>query len=441
MNKGFKTGIPALDKRPLWNGSREFSLKTPRKLLASLKNPQNSISSIHIGGTNGKGSISAFLASILMEEGFRVGQFTSPHLTEVRERAIVDAKPLSLEELKRAVNLVLETAEREGLDPSFFELMLASSYLEFKRKELDWMVIEAGLGARLDATNLMDNQKVTVISNISYDHTQILGDTLEKIAEEKSYIMRLKVPLILGPVKDSVREVFLKKEKELKTKVFKFGKDFYFDKKGDKVCFLDYPDFYMPKTLPLLGEHQKENALVSVMTSRVLGLSDKSIVDGLKTTRWPGRLEWILGDKIVPNSKVLLDVAHNEDGAKVVMKYIKTYIKENPKIKTISILLSILERKDWRKMLDIIKGSTEELKKEFLIDTQFFFTTSENKTSVNPKEFKNYLKEGKVIPSYLDALKESLIKSQKSGFTLALGSIYLIGTLRPHLTTTFKTKA
>ncbi len=421
------TGIPALDARPLWDGGRDFSLETPRKLLAELGSPQNNCPSIHVGGTNGKGSVCSFIASILYQSGASVGQFTSPHLSHVNERCLINGEAVAFNDLTVSVNKVISAADSCGVDPSFFELISAASYLEFQRRALDYMVIEVGLGGRLDATNLMNKVAITVVTNVQYDHMHILGNTLEKIAREKSGIIREKTPLVLGKMDKEALKVFRQRASELSVPLMVYGEDFCLSDSGHTVEFKNSKAISIPNVLPLPGKHQRENAAVAVCAARFLNIAPKDIFEGLKQTRWPGRLEWVEQENTPP---VLLDVGHNVDGIKSILGYLNQYLKET-KVCNIEVVCSILERKNWQEMLGILKEGFDRFESCFGIKTHFIFTASSHKSAVASELLLSHIGCGEAVPNPEQALAHASQRAGSRGFVVVLGSAYLVGELRP----------
>ena len=197
--------LDELESLPLRDGTRFTGLDVQRDVLARLGNPQDSVLAFHVAGTNGKGTVCAILSTVLRETGARVGQFVSPHLHDVCERCLLDGTPVSRGEFNRALKLVFRAAD--GVELSYFALSYLASCLVFKNEQCDYVVIETGLGGRLDSTNLMYRPNACVITSVDHDHTHILGDTLTEIAREKAGIMREGVPCFLGNVDAEVREV------------------------------------------------------------------------------------------------------------------------------------------------------------------------------------------------------------------------------------------
>jgi dihydrofolate synthase/folylpolyglutamate synthase len=297
-------------------------LSRVRALLDAVGNPQNALRAVHVGGTNGKGSVAALIASVLRSAGQRVGLYTSPHLVSYRERLQIDGHWISEPEFQHLVCELMPIADALKDKPTQFEFLTALSLQYFARRNVDWAVIEVGLGGRFDATNLI-RPSVSVLTNVEFDHIDLLGDTLEKIAWEKAGIAKPGVPLITGEKK---REPWAVIEREcvslgaplLRASVPVSRRDF------DWECqTLEVEDLGAIR-LRLLGGYQLENTALAVTALRALqqhiALSDRAIIQGLESARWPGRFE------IVQKSPfVVLDGAHNPHGVSALRDDVRRY--------------------------------------------------------------------------------------------------------------------
>lgn len=299
-----------------------------------LNNPQKKFKTIHIAGTNGKGSTSHLLASILQNSGLKVGLYTSPHLKDFRERIKINGKKID----KQFVCHFIEKhqAKFNKMNPSFFEMTVGLAFDYFAKKNIDIAVIETGLGGRLDSTNIV-HPILSIITNIGLDHTQFLGTTLKEIAYEKAGIIKPKTPIVIGETQTSIKQIFISKatkekapitfaDNQYKAKITKtkYGAPPYqlidvFEKKG--LCFHHLK-------LPLLGHYQQKNivtALRSIDALRSLGYPiqkkhiTKGIKDVIKNTGLMGRWQ-VLGTSPI----IVCDTGHNVDGIKAVVKQIKT---------------------------------------------------------------------------------------------------------------------
>lgn len=297
-----------------------------RILLAALGNPERELRLIHVAGTNGKGSTSAMIASILNRAGYRTGLYTSPHLIEPTERIKINGADVDPLEFAAAFQTVHETAENlleagtMDAHPSYFETVTAMAFLIFRSRAVDVSVIEVGLGGRLDATNVIAPE-LCVIMPISYDHEAFLGNSIESIAGEKAGILKPGVPVILAPQESAAAAVAVIEERarqlvcritraseaELSTvRLHATGSSFELD----GVAY----------ACPLPGRHQVENATVAISAAKELDVPVPAIQQGLRETRWPGRLEIISR-----HPDFLLDGAHNPAGAAALAAYIREF--------------------------------------------------------------------------------------------------------------------
>jgi dihydrofolate synthase/folylpolyglutamate synthase len=251
----------------------KFGLRNITRLVSILGNPHKSFPSVHVAGTNGKGSTSAFIASLLKISGLKVGLFTSPHLVSFTERIRVNSEEITEHEV---MSLTEEIRSKVvDFSPTFFEVVTALAFLYFQRKRIDIAVIEVGMGGRLDATNIL-MPEVSVITCIDYDHREYLGDTLSEIAYEKAGIIKDSIPVVVSSQAPDVLEVIEAKAKEKNSEVYLYGRDFSAVLKREDpsgICFdyfggdsFDIHDLY----LPLIGEHQMQNATVAIKAVELL---------------------------------------------------------------------------------------------------------------------------------------------------------------------------
>jgi len=299
-----------------------------------LNNPHKKFKSIHIAGTNGKGSVAHMLASILQEVGYKTGLYTSPHLKDFRERIKINGQMIAEQ---KVIDFVLENKQLfEKLEMSFFEMTVALAFNYFAKEKVDVAVIETGLGGRLDSTNII-NPELSIITNIGFDHTNLLGDTLEKITKEKAGIIKRNTPIIIGRKQEKTKQIFINIASDKKAKI-------YFTKTENNY------------SSDLKGIYQKENIATAIMTVKQLSklgwnIGEKNIKNGLQkvmeNTQLLGRWQ-ILNDK----PKVICDVGHNEDGIKQIVKQIKKIPYQNlhfvfgmVKDKNLSNILKLLPKK------------------------------------------------------------------------------------------------
>lgn len=346
----------------------KFGLSNITELMSSLGHPQKSFPSIHIAGTNGKGSTAAIIASILNALGLKVGLFTSPHLVSFTERIRINAEEIAefeviclAEELKAKI-FDIQSSDPDFL-PTFFEVVTAMALLYFKKGKIDIAVVEVGMGGRLDATNIIIPE-VSVITSISYDHSEFLGNTLEEIANEKSGIIKKGVPVVVSLQLPEVIKVIEKKAEEIGTATYFYGRDFSSTLREEEISgiYFDYQsnDSFLLHglDLSLTGEYQMQNASVAVkavqlfnqrrLAPKAFGVKDahhsalvihRSIKDGIATVRWPGRLEMIKHEP-----PILIDGAHNPAAAVALSRTLaRTFLK---KYKKMMLILGIMDDKD-----------------------------------------------------------------------------------------------
>ncbi|MEW6557158.1 MAG: folylpolyglutamate synthase/dihydrofolate synthase family protein [Elusimicrobiota bacterium] len=335
-----------------------FGLARIRKFLCRLDSPQDKLKIIHIAGTNGKGSVAAYISTILQNAGYKVGLYTSPHLLDIRERIQINNKKITKKDFTQFVfNYTLHSTP---YTLTYFEFLTAMAFWYFAKENVNFAVIEVGLGGRLDATNVIKNPLVSIITNISLEHTQYLGNTTEKIAKEKAGIIKTN-----GTVITSCYGKALKKIQEIASS------------KNAKVIKIQNNRNYK---ISLFGEHQQQNASLAVAVCRFLSIPEKYIITGLQNTYWPARFE--VKQFKIKNSKlkIVLDVVHNPAGMLVLKNSIKKYFG-----KKINFVFGVLADKDYKKMVRIIAPIVKNV----------FISAPENNRALSPqivqKEFLAYI--------------------------------------------------
>lgn len=285
-----------------------------------MSNPENKFPSVHISGTNGKGSTAAFVEAILSKSGYKAGLYTSPHLIDVRERIQINREMISPDDLSRITEKIRSNLP-DDRHLSFFEFMTLVSFMWFAEQKVDIAVIETGLGGRLDATNVI-TPKVSVITPISFDHTAHLGNTLKDIATEKCGIIKRGIPTVVAYQVPQVMDVIRR----------------FCDDIGSPLCLATPDEITSP--LGLLGDHQKQNAACAVEAAGLLaqaGFKIKNVEEAIAETKWPGRIE-----TVSTNPRVIVDGAHNVAGAEMLASYVRHTI---PREKAV-LLLGVLADKD-----------------------------------------------------------------------------------------------
>ena len=409
------------------NFGSNYGLERTYKLLEHLGNPERDLKLIHIAGTNGKGSTTSMITEILMGEGYKVGMYTSPFIEEFEERIQInrnnipkESLAILMDEIKVAVDKVIEAGYNH---PTEFEIITVLMLLYFKKENIDFGVIEVGLGGTLDSTNVI-KPIIQVITSISFDHTNLLGNTLEKIAREKAGIIKKGIPTVIYPQQEEVLKV-------IKNKCFEMDSELYIanneNLKFENIVNLDKPYQLLKYNneidilLPLLGEHQIINLSVAMQAIEVLNnkniidISIANIVKSIKNVSWKGRLE-VLSN----NPYVVIDGAHNIQGIKTLSRNIKKYFK----YENLYLILGILADKDVEEMIKII---TPMAKKVYSVTPNSI--RGELAESLKD-EVSKFNKNCKAFDKYEEAYLEALNDASKKDLILASGSLYMIGDMR-----------
>lgn len=409
------------------NFGSSYGLERTERILEILGNPHKKIKCIHIAGTNGKGSTTSIINSILIEEGFKVGMYTSPFLEEFEERIQINKENIKKEDLATSVEIVKEAVDKvieEGYShPTEFEIITCVMFEYFYKNKVDYAVIEVGLGGRLDSTNVV-SPILTVITSIGLDHTNLLGNTIEEIAKEKGGIIKKNVPLILYPQKESVEKEILKIAKEKNSKVY------IVNEKNSKLININKEKFYQnievkglnkvyKLKLRLLGEHQVLNCNVAInaveVLSKIEGFNINNIEKGVFNAKWIGRLE-VLRE----NPLIVIDGAHNIQGIKMLKKNILEYFDYDD----MYLLIGILSDKQ---VDDMIKEIVPLSKKVIALTphsdrAELASELREHIERVN----KNVLS----FEDYKEGLDEILKDAKENDLILVTGSLYMIGDMR-----------
>lgn len=409
------------------NFGSNYGLERTYKLLEHLGNPERDLKLIHIAGTNGKGSTTSMITEILMGEGYKVGMYTSPFIEEFEERIQINRNNITkeslailMDEIKVAVDKVIEAGYNH---PTEFEIITVLMLLYFKKENIDFGVIEVGLGGTLDSTNVI-KPIIQVITSISFDHTNLLGNTLEKIAREKAGIIKRGIPTVIYPQQEEVLKV-------IKNKCFEMDSELYIanneNLKFKNIVNLDKPYQLLKYNneidilLPLLGEHQIINLSVAMQAIEVLNnkniidISIANIVKSIKNVSWKGRLE-VLSN----NPYVVIDGAHNIQGIKTLSRNIKKYFK----YENLYLILGILADKDVEEMIKII---TPMAKKVYSVTPNSI--RGELAESLKD-EVSKFNKNCKAFDKYEEAYLEALNDASEKDLILASGSLYMIGDMR-----------
>ena len=340
----------------------KFTSKNPldhtKALLKCLGDPQNQMQVIHVAGTNGKGSVCAYLDSMLRAGGYKVGLFTSPHLVKINERFKINGEMISDERFVKAfeeVQKIIKKAQEDGLDhPSYFETLFLMGMVVFKEANVDYVVLETGLGGRLDATNVVEKPLACIITSISRDHTEYLGDTLEAIAGEKAGIIKAGVPVIYDASQPGPASVIAAKAKEMGSPAWPMEPSFYEMKTQSRegITFtFAYPGGEKAElAIPYVAKYQMMNASLAFYTMHILqdvhDIPKNVLAEGLSKIKWPCRME-------MAAPGVIIDGAHNEDGIAQFVSTAGYFAKENE----ITILFTAVADKHYHEMIgEICEG-------------------------------------------------------------------------------------
>ncbi|MFL0647106.1 folylpolyglutamate synthase/dihydrofolate synthase family protein [Cylindrospermopsis raciborskii UAM/DH-BiRr] len=319
------------------------------KLLETLNSPHRQVPIIHVAGTNGKGSVCAYLSSILTESGYKTGRYTSPHLIDWNERICINEKPIASEELTKLIERVKAVINSNEEQPTQFEIITAASWLYFAQEKVDIAVVEVGLGGRLDATNVCDQPLVTVITSISRDHWQQLGSSISDIAREKAGIIKAGCPVVIGKLPEDAKKAVICRGVELESPIMVVSPareispgwaEYQTVEPGGHIKAIKYP-------LPLKGEIQLTNSALALASLGMLQkqgweISGQAIIKGMEKTKWPGRMQWFNWK----NHQLLIDGAHNPESAEVLRNYVDSIGDRNKNITWVMGMLTTKDHKD-----------------------------------------------------------------------------------------------
>ena len=328
-----------------------------KQLLEVLDNPQDRVLIIHVAGTNGKGSVCAYLASILTEAGYRVGRYTSPHLVDWTERICLNQQEIPASDLAKIledIQSAIASYPAETENPTQFEVITAAAWLYFARSRVDLAVMEVGLGGRLDATNVKDNPLVSTIISLSLEHWQRLGPTVADIAREKAGVIKPNRPVIVGQLPTSAMEVVKARAKEMNAPLTVVEPAVEIEIPGSTTTWAKYRDLEYP--LPLLGAIQLGNSAIAIAAIQTLQqqgweIPDLAIQTGINKTRWRARVEWTTWN----NQPLLIDGAHNPAAAIALRQYANTL--DRP----ITWIMGMLSTKDHRDIFAALLKPKDEL--------------------------------------------------------------------------------
>lgn len=408
----------------------KLGLDNPRYLLNLLGNPHKSLKAIHVAGTNGKGSVSSYIHTVLKEEGYKVGLYISPYLEEFTERISINGKDIPRERLAEVTEIVKEKVEqmvdKDGkTHPTEFEVVTAIAFCYYAQENVDYLVLEVGMGGRLDSTNVIDTPLVSIITPIDYDHMEYLGETIEEIAYEKGGIIKENGFVLSYPQEKEVMKVLenICKEKNSELFVLNFDELVIHQSNIEEQIFsaniLGKP--YNNVRIKMAGFHQVYNACMALGAIKILkehrqiAISDESILNGLYNTRWPGRFE-VLGKEPL----VIIDGAHNLHGADSLKKNIEILLKDYK----ITLVVGMLQDKDVKAILkDLIP-----------LADKVIATRPDNPRAIKAvdlaEELKIFGKETYFYEDIKDAVKMAAEITGRDEAIIFAGSLYMIGEVR-----------
>jgi dihydrofolate synthase/folylpolyglutamate synthase len=405
----------------LRGGIIDLRLDRMYRALALFDHPQNAYPSIHIAGTNGKGSTAAMLHRVLSDAGYRTALYTSPHLTSFTERIRVDNQEIAQNDVLLIADQIWQQSEAAGVPLTFFEFVTLMAFVYFARHHVDIAVIEVGLGGRLDATNVV-KPLVAAITTISKDHEAYLGPDEISIAREKGGIIKPGMPLVCGKLSDEILGVVGGIARERGSPVYSLGRNFSFSlKDGGLFDYTGIKHHFLNVELALAGRHQRANAAVALAVLELVQgrfpVDEATIRAGLRRVHWPGRLEVITQGR----ATVILDGAHNPEGIRALVDELQE-LRRGRKVK---LLFAAMADKEWELMLRVLAEAVDEI----------VFTKVDMERSADPELLaaKNQRIAHRVIGDSRRALQTLLAEATEDDVVVVAGSLYLIGEVRPIL--------
>ena len=407
---------------------RDFNLKRVREMLRRLGNPHLVYPSVHIAGTKGKGSTVAMVASILTTAGYKTGQYTSPHLHTVRERIAMDGEPISERDFAQRVTEVRQVVDMVNADPvlgpvTVFEVLTVLAFLHFRRAGAHIAVVEVGLGGRLDATNVL-TPRLCAITNISLDHTEVLGDTLAKIAEEKAGIIKPGVPVVVSAQQPEALEAIVRIAQAKGAPLVNAGRDTSIellskDITGQELSITTVKQTYRVR-LPLLGDFQRENAATAIAICETLAglgatITPEAIVRGLSRVKWPARVEVVAQEPLV-----IVDGAHNPYS----IARLRESLQHDFTYANAHLIFGVNRTKDLGGMVAALKGLPGDV----------IATASQHPKAVPAQEVAQALASGGILaitkPDTAAALAYAKSRYRKGDLIIATGSLFIAGEVR-----------
>jgi len=401
-------------------GFRRFGIKlglsTIKKILSNLNNPQRTYGCIHVAGTNGKGSVASSLATILLRSGYKTGLYTSPHLVRFNERIQVNNRPISNKNVLAAFNAVRQVHHGRR-EPTFFEFATAMALYEFSRQQVEWAVIETGMGGRLDATNVIQSE-LSIITNISLEHRDYLGNTVSQIAAEKAGIIKRRKPVVTGIRQKSARQVVEQAAAQKNADLYRLGRDFKVRRQPPGTfSYYGLDNTWHGLQTALQGSHQADNAALvlaacELLSRRKARLELTDIKCGLRSNRWPGRLETVSQKPLI-----MLDGAHNLAAA----RNLNRYLASNLAGRKITMVIGILDDKPYKAMLDSLLP----------LASRVILTRAKIDRALDPRKLQEVAAKFKVkhtiVPDVVEAVKHAIDTTAPEDAVCIAGSLYVVG--------------
>lgn len=400
-----------------WLGSRP-GLSRTEELLEKLGNPEKGMKFVHVAGTNGKGSTCSMCESVLRAAGYKVGLYTSPYIVRFNERMCINGEPISDSELAELVEIIKPIADNMSDKPTEFEIITALAFLYYKRHACDIVVLEVGMGGRLDSTNVIDSPVASVITGVAIDHVSVLGSTVAEIAKEKAGIIKQNRPVIYGGRDAVAFEVIRGKAKDCKSEIVRTEVGAISVKAMSvEGTVFDYGELRDVK-LSLCGSYQPENAITVIETVRVLNregfeISESALREGLKRAKWRARFE-LLGKE----PTVIFDGSHNMQGVKAAAESVKRFFG-NEKV---LLLMGVLADKEWKAMLDELLPLAERM----------YCVTPNSPRALDSEILAKECNARSVTANAFDSIDDGVKKAYNDAKTqnvplVMLGSLYMYG--------------
>ena len=402
-------------------GRERFGLNKLEEVLHQLHDPHKKLSFVHVAGTNGKGSTAAMLSSVLTKAGYKTGLYTSPHLMRYNERMKINGQDIPDEDFIEAAETVKKVCDKMGGVPIVFEILTLMALWYFAKEQCDIVILEVGIGGRIDATNCIPSPKAAVITQLGLDHTETLGDTLEKIAAEKGGIIKPGCYAVMAEQQQSamdvVREICKQKQVPLTIASVSRMKVLSFSVEGQQIEDKEYGAIF----LPLAGSHQVKNLAnvletVGVLKQQGYQISNDAVVDGIRQTKWPARMQ-----RLCTNPDFLLDGGHNPQCVQAVTEALKAFYPD----KKVVFLTGMMQDKDTDRMLEEMVPLAQE----------FVCIHPDSQRAMDQNDMCRMLRErygvqATACQTVNEGIRTAIKKAGDHAVVCALGSLYLAGEIQ-----------